>query len=470
MYSKIMKVIVSSFQFESCTFSGTMPDVNDFEYFEGQDIFKKLVVYEPLISAGFEVIPSIYANALPGGMMPLGLYNSYKEKILQTVKENPDADGIFLYLHGSMEVEETGSGERQLLREIREITGDRPLVALVLDLHANMTEELVEYANIICGYKTAPHVDQEETQMRAVNLLIDCLQNNIRPVSEIVGIPMLAMGDAMLTAEEPLKTLIQKTRDCEKRPEILSANLFFGHMWIDAANTRASVVVTALHAEQAEALAKELAKLFWDTRGMYMLAVENGPIDDCINSALQINTGRVFISDSGDNTTAGAEGRSLIVLNAFIKCLPFEKKVCISGITDEALIEKVKAEQLTAFSYPVDGKEIMFTVKKPGKILGWAKEIIGDCLTASHQNLDVIFTDKRAAFISKENFEEAGVSLEDYDMIVVKLGYLFSELKPFCDKHYFALTDGSSCVDIRRFNYKKLMRPLYPLDDDFENG
>ena len=461
-----MKVIVSSFQFESCSFSGTFPDVNDFEYFEGQDIFKKLVVYEPLKSAGFEVIPSIYANALPGGLMPLDLYNGYKEKILQTVKENPDADGIFLYLHGSMEVEQTGSGERQLLREIREITGVRPLISLVLDLHANMTEELVDFADIICGYKTAPHVDQAETQMRAVNLLIDCLKNNIRPVSKIVGIPMLAMGDAMLTAEEPLKTLIQKTREYEKQPEILSANLFFGHMWIDAANTRASVVVTALKAEQAETLAKDMAKMFWDTRAMYRLAVENGVIGDCINSALQTADRRVFISDSGDNTTAGADGRSLTVLNAFINHLPFGKKVCITGITDEALLDKVKAEKLTTFLYPVDGKEIMFTVKNTGKILGWAKEIIGDCLTASYQNIDVIFTDKRAAFISEENFTEAGVSIDDYDIIVVKLGYLFSELHPFCDKHYFALTDGSSCVDIRRFDYKKLVRPLYPLDEE----
>ena len=459
-----MKVIVASFQYESCSFSEMLPDINDFEYFEGQDIFKKLVVYEPLKSAGFEIIPSIYANALPGGTVPLDLYNGFKEKILRTASEHPDADGIFLYLHGSMEVEKIGSGERQLLRELREIMGARPLISLVLDLHANITEELVNYADIICGYKTAPHVDQAETQLRAVHLLIDCLKNNIRPVSKMTGIPMLAMGDAMLTAEEPLKTLIQKTRAYEEQPEILSVNLFFGHMWIDAANTRASVVVTALKAEQAEALSKNMAEEFWETRDMYKLAVENDTIDNCVNSALQTTAKRVFISDSGDNTTAGADGRSLIVLNAFVNRLPFQKKVCISGVTDEVLLGKAK--DLKTFPYKVGDQEIAFTAKKRGKILGWAKEIIGDCLTASYQNIDVIFTDKRAAFISEENFIEAGVNIGDYDIIVVKLGYLFSELHPFCDKHYFALTDGSSCVDIRRFDYKKLIRPLYPLDKE----
>ena len=461
-----MKVIVASFQFESCTFSGTFPDINDFEYFEGQDIFKKLVVYEPLKSAGFEVIPSIYANALPGGLLPLDLYNGFKEKILRTVKENSDADGIFIYFHGSMEVEKIGSGELQLLRELRGITGSRPLISLALDLHANIPDDLVNYADIICGYKTAPHVDQVETQLSAVHLLIDCLKNKIRPVTKIAGIPMLAMGDAMLTAEEPLKTLIQKTREYEKQSGILSVNLFFGHMWVDAANTRASVVVTALKAEQADALAKDMAKMFWETRHMYKLAVENGSIGDCINSALQTTVQRVFISDSGDNTTAGASGRSLMVLNAFVNRLPFTKKVCISGVTDDVLVDKVIAKGLETFSYHLGDKEIVFTVKNRGKILGWAKEIIGDCFTASYQNIDVIFTEKRAAFISEENFIEAGVNIGDYDIIVVKLGYLFSELQPFCDKHYFALTDGSSCVDIRRFDYKKLIRPLYPLDEE----
>ena len=461
-----MKVLVASFQYESCSFSGSGPDINDFEYFEGQDIFKKLVVYEPLKSAGFEVVPSIYANALPGGIVPLDLYNGFKEKILQTVRENADADGIFIYFHGSMEVEKIGSGERLLLRELREITGNRPLVSLVLDLHANITEELVEYADIVCGYKTAPHVDQVETQLRAVNLLIDCLKKNIRPVTKMTGIPMLPPGDAMLTAEEPLKTLIQKTLEYEKQPDILSVNLFFGHMWVDAANTRASVVVTASKAEQAESLSMDLAKTFWDTRHSYKLGVENGVIDDCADKALESTAKTVFISDSGDNTTAGADGRSLIVLNAFVNRLPFTKKVCISGITDDALISKVKENNLKTFPYTIDGKEISFTVKHMGKILGWAKEIIGDCLTASYQNIDVIFTDKRAAFISEDNFTTAGVKIEDYDIVVVKLGYLFTELQPFCDKHYFALTEGSSCVDIKRFHYKNLIRPLYPLDEE----
>ena len=465
-----MKVIVASFQYESCTFSKLSPDINDFEYFEGQDIFRKLVVYEPLKAAGFEVVPSIYANALPGGTVPIELYNNFKEKILHTVIENVDADGIFIYLHGSMEVEQIGSGELQLLRELRGITGVRPLISLVLDLHANIPEELVNYADIICGYKTAPHVDQAETQLRAVRLLIDCLQNGIRPVTKITGIPMLPPGDAMLTAEEPLKTLIQKTYRLEEQPEFLSVNLFFGHMWVDAANTRASVVVTALTAERAEELAKSMAKEFWETRTMYKLAVENGPIGDCVDNALQTTAKRVFISDSGDNTTAGADGRSLSVLSAFVSRLPFRKKVCIAGITDDELLYRVKVENLKTFSCHIDDKEIVFTVKSTGKILGWAKEIIGDCLTASYQNIDVIFTDKRAAFISEDNFKTAAVSMNDYDIIVVKLGYLFTELTPFCDKHYFALTDGSSCVDIKRFNYKKLTRPLYPLDEDEVNN
>ena len=52
-----------------------------------------------------------------------------------------------------------------------------------------------------------------------------------------------------------------------------------------------------------------------------------------------------------------------------------------------------------------------------------------------------------------------------YKIVVVKLGYLFQELKPFADREIFALSDGASCVEIEKLNLKKIIRPMYPLDE-----
>ena len=129
-----MKVIVASFQCESNSKANLHPQKSDFEYFTGWDIFKKLVVKNIFEDAGFEIIPSIYANALPSATVERHIYEYYKEQIMDTVRRNPDADGIYIYVHGSMEVDEIGSGELQLVKEIRQIVSRECLIAFTMDL------------------------------------------------------------------------------------------------------------------------------------------------------------------------------------------------------------------------------------------------------------------------------------------------------------------------------------------------
>jgi microcystin degradation protein MlrC len=184
---------------------------------------------------------------------------------------------------------------------------------------------------------------------------------------------------------------------------------------------------------------------------------------ECVKRAIEGKENRIFITDSGDNTTAGAEGESTEILELFLK-EKFDKKTCIAGITDFELVD--------GFWDKKDGEEVYLekfgvnaTIKVHGEILGWAKEIIGRSLTFSIGNIDVIFTEKRSAFIEKGNFDKANVDLLSYRIVMVKLGYLFTELKPFADRELFALSDGASCVELKRLNLKNIIRPMYPLDE-----
>ena len=104
-------------------------------------------------------------------------------------------------------------------------------------------------------------------------------------------------------------------------------------------------------------------------------------------------------------------------------------------------------------------------IKSHGEILGWTKEIIGRSITVSFGNVDAVFTELRCAFIEKRNFDVANVDLLSYEIVTVKLGYLFTELKPFADRELFALSDGASCVELKRLGLKNIIRPMYPLDE-----
>ena len=458
-----MKVIVASFQCESNSKANLHPQKSDFEYFAGWDIFKKLVVKNIFEDAGFEIIPSIYANALPSATVERHIYEYYKEQIMDTVRANPDADGIYIYVHGSMEVDEIGSGELQLVKEIRQIVSRECLIAFTMDLHANITNELGQYVDIICGYKTAPHTDQPESQVRAATALTYCLQNGIKPHTYVQKIPMLVKGDTMLTRQEPLRSLEAETVLLEEREDIFGANLFFGHCWIDAPNTSASAVVSAADPDTARQIAKDLANKLWNTRKEYRFRIEAELPEECVRRAIAGEEKRIFITDSGDNTTAGAEGTSEDILKLFLNAGP-GKKTCVAGITDLEIVEtlwnKKDGETVSVEKLGCQG-----TIKAHGEILGWAKEIIGRSLTISFDNVDAVFTEKRSAFIEKGNFDKANVDLLEYEIVVVKLGYLFEELKPYADRELFALSDGASCVELARLNLQRIARPMYPLED-----
>ena len=119
-----MKVIVASFQCESNSKAKLHPTIEDFEYFKGEDIFHKLAVKDIFENAGFEVVPSVYAVALPSATVTEEVYFHFEEQIMETVKANPDVDGVYIWFHGSMEVDNIGSGELYLLKEIRKVVSE----------------------------------------------------------------------------------------------------------------------------------------------------------------------------------------------------------------------------------------------------------------------------------------------------------------------------------------------------------
>ena len=459
-----MKILVASFQCESNSKAKLHPQKSDFEYFQGEDIFKKLVVKEIFEKEGFEVVPSVYAVALPSATVELDTYHYYANQILDTVRANPDVAGVYIFFHGSMEVEEIGSGELYLLKKIRKIVGKDCLIALSLDEHANITDELPVYANIISGFKTVPHIDQKECQERAAKALCYCLKNKITPHAYMRRVPFLLKNDTLQTAYEPLKSLIEETVLLETKEDIFTANLFLGHCWIDAPNTSASTVVCATTKEQAEYHAKDLANKLWATRRDYKFLCEAELPEECVKRAIEGKEKRIFITDSGDNTTAGAEGDTLGILKLLLQANP-QKKTCVAGITNTEIVErfwhKAVGESITL---PIFGG-LQATVKAHGEILGWTKEIIGRSLTVSVGNVDAVFTELRSAFIEKGNFDKANVDLLSYEIVVVKLGYLFTELKPYADRELFALSDGASCVELARLNLKRIPRPMFPLED-----
>jgi len=124
-----------------------------------------------LVEAGHEVVPLIWASAGPSGPVTRDAYERIAGMLLDELAAAGPVDGLCLDLHGAMVAEHLEDGEGALLARLREAVGsERPLVAS-LDLHANVSERMVELADGLAAYRSYPHVDMAETGARAARFL-----------------------------------------------------------------------------------------------------------------------------------------------------------------------------------------------------------------------------------------------------------------------------------------------------------
>ena len=473
-----MRIFVGSLQHETNTFVERKTRFDDFDFVRGMDSLDRLAVTRLFEDNGVEIVPSMYANALPSGLLERRSFETFLSILTDSLGSAKRLDGIWLYLHGAMEVEGIGSGETEILRVIRSLVGYSVPIALALDFHANNHPELSKLANIVCGYWTAPHTDMEQTEIRAGKALMKCIESRALPHPVMVDIPMMITGDKVITDSEPARSIMTEVKRIESEDGILAASLFNGQPWVDAPNTGASVIVTpedteAWRREKAKVSATRLAQMLWDARADFDFEVEAFPPEVAVDTALNATEPPVFITDSGDNTTAGAAGRDATLLRLLLA--KHADKTLVAGITDPetvGLCRELPDGERAEFTIG-DGRragsyvETEARIIRCGRMLGWYGEDAGWAAILRVEGVDVCVTERPCGFISEEIFSHIGLSVNAYNIVVVKLGYLFPGLRVIARRAIFALTSGASCEDLTQLEFGNVERPVYPLDTDF---
>lgn len=471
-----MKVLVGSFQCESNTFCNTKATWEDFEVIQGIDVMNRLAASKIFIDEGFELVPSIFASALPSGEVKKEVFETVKSRILKTIDENPDINAIYLYLHGSMCVENIGSGEEALLTAIRDKIGNNILIGVALDFHANNTIKFIKNVNIVYGFRTAPHTDHDETEIRVARAICKCLKNCCIPKTVMVKAPVL-MADAATTDKPPLKDMMEMLKLLDNNDDIVSAAVFNGQPWVDYDYVGPSVVLSYINNKEfAAESAKAIAKVHWDGRKRFKFDVLALEPRAAIEKAMLSDMFPIFVTDSGDNTTAGADGEGTLMLKNVLDCNALNTLVC--GITDKNTTDSLLKKNIGDKVEVVIGKNSKESIIIPiiikgellgrGKVIGWANEYAGDGVLIRTKGIDIILTNIRAAFISPEHIESFGVNPMDYKIIVIKMGYLFPKLSKIAAGSIFALTPGKTTNVLETLDYKRILRPIYPLVKDFE--
>lgn len=471
-----LRILTAGIRHESNTFNPVLTTTNDFTIERGIAILEGEEWAEYLKNEGIEVIPTIHANAGPYGIVARNTYESFRSEIISEVRKAGKIDGIYLDMHGALHVQGYPDAQLDLIRSIRREVGDEILISGSFDLHGNMSSEFVQSLDLLTAYRTAPHVDQSQTRLRAVNLLVNALRNRWKPVVAHLNVPILIPGEKGITAVEPLNSLYEQLPDIAHQEGLLDASIFVGMPWTDVPRAGMSIQVVAQdksYLTTAQDELRRLASQLWDKRRALQFDVPTDNIVGAVEIALNSEESTVFITDSGDNTTAGAAGDNTLVLEYLIS--QGVQRAIVAGIVDPDAVQH--CDEIGV------GNEVSITIGgKIDTVFGKSLEIRGivkmvsnyDSLTRRKpavvelDGIDLVLLTKRRSFISPQDFEEVGLNPLDYKIVVVKLGYLFQGLRDIAPMAIMALTPGFANQEIEGLPYQNVKRPIYPLDEDMQ--
>ena len=480
-----MKILAAKFVLEANENIPMLCDLENVDIRFGQECLQRMQLGEVLNHSDIEVIPSIYADAASSGVMKKAAFDYIEQRILQDIRENlNDLDGIYLHLHGASEVQEIGSGDHHILREVRKLVGPYFPIAIVCDPHGNLSQEYVENATIIRCFRESPHTDIEETVAFVCQKFIELIRQRqqIKPVYRKLA--LILGGEQSVSADEPVRSINLFMNEMEKDERILSASWHVGYIRHDCDVAGAGIVVipsTADNIAYAQAKADELAQYVWDRRHEFHYTGLTAQPNEALQLALNHPEGPVFITDSGDNVTSGSMGTNTFILRQVLEQPTLNHKtVLFAAIHDKATYELLVSKEVGAvvpisvgvgyddLSTPVS---LEVVVKHKGrqsgtKLFGESGDF-GGCVTVSIQNqpIDLIITDTNHPFVEQEQFAAAGVSWDDYDISVVKIGYAFPELKEHGAMCVMSLTNGATLQNTAALPFKRIMRPMFPIDD-----
>jgi microcystin degradation protein MlrC len=481
------RVLVGGLHHESDTFNPIVTSKDDIWVYRGQDLIehkdKSSIsgAIKTLLDAGYEVVPTLIARAVPNGEWDKDYYLSLKEELLDTIRKEEHLDALCLSLHGSMRVKGIGEAEGDLLEAIREILPNI-LIISSLDMHATVTKRMIDNCDGYVGYKCAPHTDTYETGVHAAKMTIDCLENNYIPKMSAVHVPFIVAGEQSETSVEPMKSYTDLLRNLEKNDTLMACSILLGFPWADTEeNGVTTLVVTKDSQKQADDKAMELADIFWNRRAEFGFYNETRTPEDTLEATKESITEGVFpvvISDSGDNPTAGSSGDVTNFLHLLLKDEVltkldppvvyqafYDKEVVAIAIESgvNSIIEtSLGAKYDTVKSSPVVIKSKVKAISKNFEAAEGCDIVLLDV-----GGIDVLVVNKHVGCYDPKMIEAVGINPSDAKVIIVKLGYLEPEIRSIAKRSIMALTNGSSDELFKRLPYEKMKRPVYPLDGDF---
>lgn len=477
------RIAIAGLAIESSTFSPATSDEAAFKAQYGDDVFKTY----PFMSADSPLrkaavwFPTITGHALPGGAVTKEAYESLVRKTLDSLKKHLPYDGLYFDIHGAMSVVGMEDPEGDFIIRIRKVVGTKTLISTSMDLHGNVSWRLAENTDLITCYRMAPHEDALDTKERAVRNLIERLKSGKgKPAYKAwIPVPILLPGEKTSTRIEPGKSLYAQVDPASKKPGVIDAAIWIGYAWADEPRNHAVVMVTGDDKASVVAQAENLAAAFWAVRNQFEFVAPTATLQEALDAAVRSNKHPFYISDSGDNPTAGGAGDVTWTLTQILARPEFKSEngpeLIYASIPGADFVKKAIALGVGKHIEAEAGATVDARFAGPVKLAGTIEAIeYGDKDAAVEVvvkvgSVHVIVTQKRKPYHKEKDFTRLGLNPRKADIVVVKIGYLEPELYNMRADWLLALTPGGVDQNLDRLGYKHITHPMFPVDKDMKD-
>lgn len=484
-----MRIAVAGIWQETNTFSPLPCGLRDFEdcglYF-GTEILERMrgvAEIGGLMSAvdeegpgAIELVPILRALAMSSGRVTDDAMIFFKAKLKEGFAKAGTVDGVFLALHGAAATTSCDDMFGNLAAFVRHIIGPGVPMVLTLDHHANITQQMIGAPDVIVAYQTEPH-DPFETGFRGAKILFSLIRGKIAPTVAWQKIPMLAPAGRLGTAEGPMKDWFDRARAMEKIPGVIKVSNFPVQPWLDVPELGwTTMVYTDNEPVLARKLTAELANQVWALRDEFWI-VNRLPPAEAVSQAVEAEEGLVIISDGSDTVGGGSTGDSTCLLREMVR----QRVECLTLLTmfDPEVVEvAMKAgigSEITTWVGGKFGTKFNAPIQVSARVGGLAEKLITtvyygsfDCGKAALLEIGgirMVVSERRGiGGFHWDVYAHFGIDPAQAKIAVIKENANFQYFTQWTKQVLRADCPGVAWWDLKRFDYVKAPRPIYPLD------
>jgi microcystin degradation protein MlrC len=488
------RILLAGIFHETHSFTDDRTGLDDFLIHRGQALLDKIgdgsQVDGFLTTArrlGWEVVPAATYLAGASGMVDHAVFESFwdevKPVLVSALAEG--LDGIFLSLHGAMVTTELDDPDGELLARIRAVAGASSLPIFgVFDLHGNLTKGMGDLADGLVCYRECPHDDTYESAVRATELLARCLSTGVRPRQHVLVTPIVWPPTGTGTRDGPMHALEAMARRIEREvTDVLAVNVAGGYSFADMHDAGLGFsIVTEGSDEDARTALKQLADLAWEQRAGGI--PKEHDLDEVLRDFKVDPRGPLLLVEPADNIGGGGPGDCTDVMRALIaheisgsgviirdaeavaalKDVPVgdRKTLAIGGKGSRLDLGPVtlEVELISRSGGDFDLEDILSQMVVLGRTIK-----MGPCAVVRHKGLTILLTSRRAAPMDLGQWRSQGVDPEKLSAIGIKAAVGHRRAyDPIASASFTVATRGPCTSDLTRLPYKKIRRPVFPLD------